>query len=116
MAGFGASLPLDAARPMKRLAYATFSDMGQVERRVDLSAGPSPDGHLVTSVQLCQGEPFVTCSETRLAQIYESHPQSSSFWTCPCAHAVFFGLSFADVTTALRVTVPRVALKLIVGA
>jgi len=101
---------------MKRLAYATFSDMGQVERRVDLSAGPSPDGHLVTSVQLCQGEPFVTCSETRLAQIYESHPQSSSFWTCPCAHAVFFGLSFADVTTALRVTVPRVALKLIVGA
>ena len=39
-----------------------------------------------------------------------------SFWARPCAHPVFVGLRFAYVSTALRMTVPRVALKVIVRA
>jgi hypothetical protein len=42
--------------------------------------------------------------------------QKRSFWTCPCAHAVFVGLNVAHVSTALCATVSRVPLKVIVRA
>src|SRR5262245_16951818 len=42
--------------------------------------------------------------------------QRRSFWTCPGAHAVFVGLNFANVNTALRATVLTVPFKVIVRA
>jgi hypothetical protein len=42
--------------------------------------------------------------------------QKRSFWTCPRTHAVFVGLNFAHVSTALCATVPSAPLKVIVRA
>ena len=50
------------------------------------------------------------------SQCHDRDLPEPSFRTCPGAHAVFVGLSFADVLTALGMTVPRVTLKVIVRA
>jgi hypothetical protein len=62
---------------------------------------------------------FRIMSQTRLAQIYNSTAASTfflSFWARPRAHSIFVGFNFTSVSAALRATVPRIALKVIISA